>query len=186
MEREWKKQQSEEEQRLKPEAKDKQTVEREETKAKWEASKAKKEAAKVERGKEKHVARMKCNSQSDPRIIKSVKKRVWRGIEAGEDGDHCCMCFGSYQEDIDTGRECFCTRWLHEDCTVMTMGNCAPLVKYIEYIEYYCLYKKSCVSELNLKWLSGLVVIDAKVGKSSFVEVMSAKGKCAYWPITNI
>ena len=31
----------------------------------------------------------------------------------------CCVCFGSYDEDIGTGREwveCSCKRWLHEDC----------------------------------------------------------------------
>ena len=46
--------------------------------------------------------------------------------------------------------------------------------------------KRSCISELNLKWLSDLVVIDVKAGKSSFVEVMSAKDKCAYRPITRV
>ena len=32
--------------------------------------------------------------------------------------DVCCMCYGSYLEDVDTGRqwlECSCTRWIHED-----------------------------------------------------------------------
>ena len=33
----------------------------------------------------------------------------------------CCMCFGTYSEDVANGDgrdwiECACGRWLHEDC----------------------------------------------------------------------
>ena len=31
----------------------------------------------------------------------------------------CCVCYGIYLEDVDTGRqwlECSCARWIHEDC----------------------------------------------------------------------
>ena len=55
-------------------------------------------------------------------------------MEAEEDADHCCVCSGSYQEDIDTGREwiqCYCTRWLHEDCVdeedIDANGKLCPL-----------------------------------------------------------
>ena len=33
--------------------------------------------------------------------------------------DLCCVCFGTYDEDIETGREwleCCCGRWIHEEC----------------------------------------------------------------------
>ena len=118
VERELKKQQREEEQKLKAEAKAKRTAEREEAKAKREADKAEKEAARVEKAKQKSLSGTKHSSPSDPRSSR-ITKKIRSDMEAGEDTDHCCVCFGSYQEDIDTGREwvqCSCMRWLHEDC----------------------------------------------------------------------
>ena len=35
--------------------------------------------------------------------------------------DICCVCFGSYEDDEDTGREwlqCSCDRWIHQDCII--------------------------------------------------------------------
>ena len=33
-----------------------------------------------------------------------------------EDSDHCCVCFGSYQEDNDTAREIMDIVQSQEDC----------------------------------------------------------------------
>ena len=45
----------------------------------------------------------------------------------------CCVCYGTYQEDVDTGRqwlECSCTRWIHEDCIDDdVVANCAPVLE---------------------------------------------------------
>ena len=113
VERELKEQQREEEQKLKAEAKAKRTAEREEAKAKREADKAKKEAARVEKAKQKSLSGTKRSSPSDPRSSR-ITKKIRSDMEAGEDTDHCCVCFGSYQEDIDTGRE-----WVQ--CSCMTV-----------------------------------------------------------------
>ena len=110
--RELKKKQREEEQKVKAA---KRAAEREAAKAKREAAKAAKEAARVEKDKEKSLSGTKRRNPSDPR----VSKRSRGDAEAGEDADNCCVCFGSYLEGIDTGREwiqCSCNRWLHEDC----------------------------------------------------------------------
>ena len=35
--------------------------------------------------------------------------------------DICCVCFGSYEDDEDTGREWLqwsCDRWIHQDCII--------------------------------------------------------------------
>ena len=45
------------------------------------------------------------------------------------------MCFGSYDDDLDTTREwlqCKCDRWIHEDCIdeevcVLIEGKLCPL-----------------------------------------------------------
>ena len=106
-------------------------AQREEAKAKKEAAKAEKESARAERAKQKGTKRDRPN---DPRALRASKK-VRIDVEAGEDADHCCVCFGSYDEDIDTGREwiqCSCTRWLHEDCIddedVDTNGRLCPVL----------------------------------------------------------
>ena len=42
-------------------------------------------------------------------------------MDAKVEFDLCCVCFGSYHEDIDTGREQLqysCNRWIHKDCVV--------------------------------------------------------------------
>ena len=102
-------------------------AEREEAKAKREVAKAEKEAARVERAKQKCLAGTILDHRECQKIF-------WSDVEAGEDTDHCCVCFGSYKEDIDTDREwiqCSCTRWLHEDCVdnedVGTNGKLCPL-----------------------------------------------------------
>lgn len=133
IERELKKKQKEEEQKLKAAEKAKRAAEREEARAKREAAKAAKEAARVAKDKEKSLSGTKRKCPSDPRSTRGSKKSR-SDTEAGEDADHCCVCFGSYQEDIDTGREwiqCTCNRWLHEDCVsdedIDVNGKLCPL-----------------------------------------------------------
>ena len=99
-------------------------AEREESKAKKKAAKVEKETAKTERAKQKSAVGTKRDRPSDPRASRTSNK-VLIETEAGEDADHCYVCFGSYQEVIDTGREwiqCSCTRWLHS-----TNGKLYPL-----------------------------------------------------------
>ena len=58
------------------------------------------------------------NTVKDPRPT-CKKVRVDMAESFNTDWCLCCVCFGSYQEDIDTGREwlqCSCGKWLHEDC----------------------------------------------------------------------
>ncbi len=38
--------------------------------------------------------------------------------------EECCVCFGTYQEDMDDGLgsewvQCSCSHWLHEDCAII-------------------------------------------------------------------
>ena len=43
-----------------------------------------------------------------------------RDMDENINTDVCwSVCYGSYLEDVDIGRqklECSCTRWIHEDC----------------------------------------------------------------------
>ena len=59
-------------------------------------------------------------STSDISVSQPLKKK--RLQESEEiDVNECCMCFGTYEEDIMEGAgaewmSCACGRWLHEDC----------------------------------------------------------------------
>ena len=126
MERELKKQQREEEQRLNAEA----------NRAKKEAAKAEKKATREQ--SKKCLTRTKRSSPRDPQSL-HMSKKVQKGVEAEEDADHCCVCFGSYQEDIETGRECiqcYITRWLQKDCVdeedIDPSGKLCPLVDRVQ------------------------------------------------------
>ena len=47
------------------------------------------------------------------------EKRVKSNAYDEIDTNRCCVCFGKYEDDAETGREwleCCCTRWIHEDC----------------------------------------------------------------------
>ena len=120
-ERELKKQQREEEQKRKAEAKARKATERQALKAKKEAAKAEKEAARIEKAKNKvQNTPFKAGSKrccvNEPRV---TRKKARGDMDATVESDLCCVCFGSYHEDIDTGREwlqCSCNRWIHEDC----------------------------------------------------------------------
>ena len=121
-ERELKKKEKEEEQKRK-------AAEKAHKAAKREAEKVRKEIEKAERAKEK--AR-KVQEKS----VKTGKKRSLCGNDKENDSrpkqkqrendmdtiintDDCCVCLGTYLEDLDTDRqwlECCCGRWIHEDC----------------------------------------------------------------------
>ena len=122
--RELKKKQKEEEQKRKAEEKVRKAAEREAAKALKEVTKAERQAAKAEREKKKEVQkscesgkkRQACPVAATPRPKRTkLKENVDNSINA----DLCCVCFGSYQEDVGTGREWLqwsCSRWIHEDC----------------------------------------------------------------------
>ena len=120
-ERKLKKQQKEEEQKRKADEKAQKATERQALKAKKEVAKAEKEAARIEQAKNKvHNTPFKAGTKrccvNEPRV---TRKKARGDMDATVESDLCCVCFGSYQEDIDTGREwlqCSCNRWVHEDC----------------------------------------------------------------------
>ena len=111
-----KKKQKEEEQKRKAEVKARKAAEREEARIKREAAKAEKAVARVKKTSQLPLSGSK---RSNPTCPRPLRKKVRSEFAATVDADHCCVCFGSYQEDIDTGRDwlqCNCERWLHEDC----------------------------------------------------------------------
>lgn len=123
-ERELKKKQKEEEQKRKAEEKIRKAAEREAAKALKEAAKAEREAAKVEREKKKELQKSRESGkkrQACPvgTIPRPKRNKLKENVDDSINADLCCVCFGSYQEDVGTGREwlqCSCSRWIHEDC----------------------------------------------------------------------
>ena len=68
-------------------------------------------------------AREACKRVADtaelPEPPASKKLKVKDNSGTAVNQNQCCVCFGTFDEDIGTGREwveCACTRWLHEDC----------------------------------------------------------------------
>ena len=68
-------------------------------------------------------AREACKRVADtaelpgPPASKKLKVKDNSGTEVNQ--NQCCICFGTFDEDIGTGCEwveCACTRWLREDC----------------------------------------------------------------------
>ena len=124
-ERELTKKQKEEGQKRKAEEKVRKTAEREAAKALKEMAKADREAAKLaEKEKKKDVRKPGAHSQKrqTPPMATTTRAKRNKLKENADDSinaDLCCVYFGSYQEDIGTGREwlqCSCTRWIHGDC----------------------------------------------------------------------
>ena len=123
-ERELKKQ-KEEEQKRKAEEKVRKAAEREAAKALKEAAKADREAAKLaEREKKKELQKSRESGQKRQpcpvaTTIRPKRNKLKENVDDSINADLCCVCFGSYQEDVGTGREwlqCSCSRWIHEDC----------------------------------------------------------------------
>ena len=141
-ERELKKQQKEAEQKRRAEEKARRLTEREAEKAKKQAEKAQKAKEKVEKCKEKaqkekaqERAGTKRQADSGTRACQRTKrKRLLGDMDEDINTEICCVCYGTYLEDVDTGRqwlECSCARWIHEDCIddedVDDSGKLCPL-----------------------------------------------------------
>ncbi len=50
---------------------------------------------------------------------RSIRKKTRLDKDETIHDNLCCVCYGSFDEDIGTGREwlqCSCKRWIHEDC----------------------------------------------------------------------
>jgi len=46
-------------------------------------------------------------------------KKSTESVDDEIDVNRCCVCFGTFTDDVGTGREwlqCKCTRWIHEEC----------------------------------------------------------------------
>ena len=115
VERELKKKQREEEQKQKAIDKAKKAAEREAAKAKKEAARAEKGAAKTKTATSQATSGTKRHCPTNQR---QAQKKARCEIDETVHENLCCVCFGSYDEDIGTGREwveCSCKRWLHED-----------------------------------------------------------------------
>ena len=130
VERELKKKQREE-QKQKAIDKAKKAAEREAAKAKKEAARAEKGAAKTKTDTSQATCGTNWHCPTNQRW---VKKKAWCEIDETVHENLCCVCFGSYDEDIGTGREwveCSCKRWLHEDCVdeedLDSCGKLCPL-----------------------------------------------------------
>ena len=67
--------------------------------------------------------------------VRSSRKSRKIDLNESIESDVCCVCFGNYNDDLDTTREwlqCKCDRWIHEDCIddedcVITEGKLCPL-----------------------------------------------------------
>ena len=118
-EREAKKKQKEEELKRKADEKVKKIAEREATRAKKVAEKAEKEASKRKAETTGASGSKRPAASSVVGGSRPKRSKIRENIDATINADLCCVCFGSYQEDIGTGREwvqCSCQRWIHEDC----------------------------------------------------------------------
>ena len=122
-ERELKKQ-KEEEQKRKPEEKERKAAQQEAAKALKEAAKANREAAKLAE-REKKELQKSCESGQKRQTCRVAatsrpkRPKLKENVDNSISADLCCVCFGSYQEDVGTDREwlqCSCSRWIHEDC----------------------------------------------------------------------
>ena len=105
MDRELKKKHREEEQKQKAEEKAKKAAEREAAKAKKEAARAEKNAAKTKTTTSKATSGTK---RCCPTNQRQAQKKARCEIDETVHENLCCVCFGSYDEDIGTGREWVC------------------------------------------------------------------------------
>ena len=102
MDRELKKKHREEEQKQKAEEKAKKAAEREVAKAKKEAARAEKNVAKTKTTTSKATSGTKWCCPTNQR---QAQKKARCEIDETVHENLCCVCFGSYDEDIGRGRE---------------------------------------------------------------------------------
>ena len=141
-EREMKKQQKEQEQKRKAEEKARKLAKREAEKARKQAEKEEKANKKAEKAKEKTDskkevvgAKRKADSSTSERASQHTKRRRMLGdLDEDISMEVCCVCYGTYLEDVNTGRqwlECSCSGSIHEDCIddddVDSDGKLCPL-----------------------------------------------------------
>ena len=122
-EREDKKRQKEEEQKRKAQEKEKKAKEKAKRAKEAANKKGKKKASKPSELVVSADSGQEGNSSSSCEPPSKKPRRPVRQAFADSqiDEDTCCICFGSYSEDVvdGDGRErikCECGRWLHEDC----------------------------------------------------------------------
>ena len=120
-EREQKRKEKEEEQKKKAAEKARKAAEKEAEKARKEQEKAERAKMKARVEQEKAVkAGKKRNLTTSGRGNSSWQKRKRSSdMERSINTDECCVCLGTYLEDLDTDRDwlqCCCGRWIHEDC----------------------------------------------------------------------
>ena len=129
-EREAKKKKKEEEQKRKANEKIRKANERalkaaERDQAK--ANKAEERQKKAEERQRKAEEKQKTGQEKAPTKRnnatetgnQSLRKKSRLDMDETIHANLCCVCFGSFEEDIGTGREwlqCSCMRWIHEDC----------------------------------------------------------------------
>ena len=130
LEREAKKKQKEEEQKRKANEKIRKANERALKAAERDQAKAKKaeeRQKKAEERQRKAEEKQKTGQEKAPTKRnnatetgnRSLRKKSRLDMDETIHANLCCVCFGSFEEDIGTGREwlqCSCMRWIHEDC----------------------------------------------------------------------
>lgn len=138
-ERELKKKQKEEEQKRKAEEKVRKAAEREAAKALKEAAKADREAAKLAEREKKELQKSQKSGQKRQACpvattTRPKRNKLKENVDVSINADLCCVCFGSYQEDVGTGREWLqssCSRWIVWTMRMWkkTVEGCVPCVR---------------------------------------------------------
>ena len=111
-----------------PSRRKRQREEEQKRKAEERERKSKERAKKVKQAVEKaNTSAPADENEAGPSCLKepSTKKPRRDALPSSTDSEIdfnvCCMCFGTYSEDVANGDgrnwiECTCGRWLHEDC----------------------------------------------------------------------
>ena len=118
LERELKRKEREHEQKRKAEDRARKAEQRAQEKTRKADEKARK-AAERDLSKAKKAEKKVANKRDATSTLRQSRKKIRCDLDEPIDTNLCCICFGSYDEDIDTGREwlqCSCGRWIHEDC----------------------------------------------------------------------
>ena len=116
--RELKRKEREHEQKRKAEDRARKAEQRSQEKTRKADEKARK-AAERNLSKAKKAEKKVANKRDATSTLRQSRKKIRCDLDEPIDTNLCCICFGSYDEDIDTGREwlqCSCGRWIHEDC----------------------------------------------------------------------
>ena len=104
-------------------------------------------------------------STSDISVSPPLKKRRLQMSEE-IDLNECCMCIGTYEDDIMEGAgaewiSCACGRWLHEDCAENRYSSgcerflsllCVPMIHIMLYVGHVHvhLHSVTCIASSSL------------------------------------